>query len=161
MIKFADFTEPQRSAVALEDKLRAVLDEIHPECAKRQISFVWKGIGAGSLVRIDGTQLAYILKNLLSTVLCEAKLGSEIEIDLGQPATLMISFRREGARVASITHYLSGTAAQPSESILPLRVLLAKQLLERNGGRMAIDQTSPDIDIVRMEFTIAEYGKEN
>jgi hypothetical protein len=39
-------------------------------------------------------------------------------------------------------------------------VLLAKQLLERNGGRLAIDQTNPDIDIVRMEFTIAEYGKE-
>jgi len=40
-------------------------------------------------------------------------------------------------------------------STLPLRILLAKQLVERNGGRMVMDQSDSERDILRMEFPVA------
>jgi hypothetical protein len=55
---------------------------------------------------------------------------------------------------------LTGVSGNPNESILPLRLLLAKQLVERNGGRMMVDLADSDRETVRMEFPIGEYGKE-
>jgi hypothetical protein len=57
--------------------------------------------------------------------------------------------------VTSITHYLSGTSSRSDDTILPLRVLLAKQLLERNGGQFTIDQSASDKETIKMEFPIA------
>ncbi|HEY7217613.1 MAG TPA: hypothetical protein VH985_04405, partial [Candidatus Binatia bacterium] len=77
-------------------------------------------------------------------------------IDGSRQGALAIRYLREGARVASITHYLRENAG-PNETILPLRVLLAKHLLERNGGRFGIDPSNADTETVRMEFPVAEH----
>jgi hypothetical protein len=82
-------------------------------------------------------------------------MGSEIEIILSPDGTLAITYLREGARVTSITHYLGGTSSRSDDTILPLRVLLAKQLLERNGGQFTIDQSASDKETIKMEFPIA------
>jgi hypothetical protein len=66
-----------------------------------------------------------------------------------------ISYVREVARVVSISQYLGSSSSRLSESALPLRVLLAKQLVERNGGRMTVDQSESEGDTVKMEFPIA------
>ena len=68
--------------------------------------------------------------------------------------SLTITYLREGARVASIRHYLKDSEAQPHDAMLPLRILLAKHLVERNGGRFAMDQSHPEKDILRLEFPI-------
>ncbi|HET9915490.1 MAG TPA: hypothetical protein VFQ89_00165, partial [Candidatus Binatia bacterium] len=112
-------------------------------------------------IRSDEKHLTYILKNVLLAVLAEAKMGSEIEIDMSQPGTLAITSLREGARMGSVSHYLSDSGLQPEEGLLPLRLLLAKHLLEKNGGRFIADRSDAEKDIVRMEFPIVEYGKEN
>jgi two-component system, NtrC family, response regulator AtoC len=156
MIEFADFAAPRTSKVVIEEKLQSALSELQNECAKRQTRFEWKGNGGRHEVQSDESQLSYILKNMLLASLSQARMGSEIEIDLSQIGTLAITYRREGARVTSITRYLDGTASRPDESILPLRVLLAKQLLERNGGQFVIDQSDSDKETMRMEFPIAE-----
>ena len=161
MIEFADFKQPRQSAVALAEKTQTVLGEIHSQCAKRQTRFDWKKNGHAEQIRSDEKQLAYILKNVFISVLAEAKMGSEIEIDLRQPGALAITSTREGARMGSVSHYLSDRNVQPEESLLPLRVLLAKHLLEKNGGRFTADQSDTEKDIVRLEFPIVEYGKEN
>jgi len=161
MIEFADFKQPRQSAVALEEKTRTVLSEIHSQCAKRQNRFDWKKNGHTGQIRSDERHLAYILKNVLLAVLAEAKMGSEIEIDLRQPGALAITSQREGARVGSVAHYLNDRSIQAEENLLPLRVLLAKHLVEKNGGRLIADWSDAEKDIVRMEFPIVEYGKEN
>ena len=91
---------------------------------------------------------------MLLTVLSHAKLGSEIVVDFAEKGSITIAYLREGARVTSITHYLTDSAAQPNGGILPLRILLAQQLVERNGGRFAMDQSDPEKDIFRLEFPI-------
>ena len=88
-------------------------------------------------------------------------MGSEIEIDVSHPGALAITSLREGARMGSVSRYLSDTGLRPEDGILPLRLLLAKHLLEKNGGRFIADRSDAEKDTVRMEFPIVEYGKEN
>jgi DNA-binding NtrC family response regulator len=155
MIEFADFAAPRTTKVSLDEKLQSVLSELQNESAKRQTRFEWKANGGRHEVQSDESQLSYILKNVLRASLSQARMGSEIEIILSPAGTLAITYLREGARVTSITHYLGGTSSRPDDSILPLRVLLAKQLLERNGGQFAIDQSASDKETMKMEFPLA------
>ena len=154
MIEFADFAQPKRSKVALGEKLRSVTAEIQNESAKRQTRFAWKGNRAGYVLDTDESQLTYILRNVLLTVVSQAKVGSEIDIDVADSGKITIAYLREAARVASIHHYLSDIEGQSQDGILPLRVLLAKHLVERNGGRFSVDQSDPEKDILRLEFPI-------
>jgi DNA-binding NtrC family response regulator len=161
MLEFADFARPRASRVALSEKLRAVLGEIQSEVAKRQMRFDWKGYLGSDEVRTDEAHLGYILKNVLLVALSEARTGSDIEIDLSMPATLAIRYRREGARVASIAHYMDEQGSRTNEGFLPLRVLLAKHLLERNGGRFAVEASDQEKETLKLEFPLAEHRNEN
>ncbi len=155
MIEYADFAQPKRSSVALGEKLRDIAKEVHNETVKRQIRFEWKGDGAASTVHTDEQQLSYILKNVLGSVLSQAKLGGEITLEIAGDGSIMIAYLREAARLASISQYLTSAGqAHSTEAVLPLRMLLAKQLIERNDGRLVIDQSDPDKDILRLEFPI-------
>jgi DNA-binding NtrC family response regulator len=155
MIEFAAFSQPRLTNVPLEAKLRAVLGDASGECAKRQTSIKWKRNGFGREIRTDEAQLRYVLKNTLLTVLSQAKMGSEIEVDIEKQGCLTISYLREGARLASITHYFNASAPRSDDAVLPLRMLLAKQLVERNGGRMALEGVDGEHDILRLEFPLA------
>jgi signal transduction histidine kinase len=153
MVEFANFPRPWISAVSLEQKLRSALDEIGSECAKRDARFRWKGNGYSREIRVDEAQLRYVLKNVLLAVVAQVKKGSEIEIEVQKQGCLMISFPRELARVVSIAPYLTASKSS-NENILPLRILLAKHVVESNGGRMVIDQSDSERDLVTMEFPI-------
>jgi DNA-binding NtrC family response regulator len=155
MIEFADFAQPRWSKVPLQEKLRSALNEVTHECARRQAQIAWKGNGYSREVRADETQIKYVLKNVLLAVLSQAKMGSEIEINVEKQGCVTISYLREVARVASITHYFDKSSSGPGESVLPLRLLLAKQLVERNGGDMVLDYSDNEKDILKMEFRIA------
>jgi two-component system response regulator FlrC len=155
MIEFAEFAEPRWSKVPLQEKLRSALNEVTDECARRQAQIRWKGNGYSREIKADETQVKYVLKNVLMAVLSQAKMGSEIEINVEQQGCVAISYFREVARVASITHYFDKSSSSPSESVLPLRILLAKQLVERNGGHMTLDYSDTEKDILKIEFLIA------
>lgn len=157
MLEFADFAQPRLTKVGLGERLRTVMTELHGECAKRQARFEWRGNGAAGTIEADESQLGYILKNVLLMALAEARMGSEIEIDVSAPGTLAIRYLRESARMASISHYLSDAASAMEKGILPLRALLAKYLLERNGGQFAIDGSDYEKETLRLEFPIAEH----
>jgi DNA-binding NtrC family response regulator len=155
MIEFAEFSEPRSTQVALREKLRSVLDELASECIRRQAQIRWKGSGYSREIRADETQVRYALKNVLLAVLSQAKMGSEIDIDVEKQGCVVISYVCEGGRVASIAHYFGTSSSPPIEPTLPLRVLLAKQLVERNGGEMTLDRSDADRETLRMEFPIA------
>jgi len=160
MIEFADFAQPRLSTIAFGERLRSVLTELQGECAKRQMRFDCRVNGAAGAVQADEAQLGYILKNVLLMVLSEARMGSEIEIEVPTRGALAIRYQRESARMASISHYLSEAGSGIPDGMLPLRLLLAKVLLERNGGRLAIDSSDSEKETLRMEFPIAEHGSE-
>src|SRR5262245_24066194 len=155
MIEFADFTQPHWSKVALLEKLRSALSEITNDFARRQTQIMWKENGHSREITADETQLKYVLKNVLLAVVSEAKMGSKIEIDVEKQGSIAISYLREIGRVASITHYFDRSSSGPSETVLPLRILLAKQLVERNRGNMTLDYSDTEKDLLKMEFLIA------
>jgi DNA-binding NtrC family response regulator len=155
MIEFADFAQPRWSKVPLQEKLRSVLNEVTHECARRQLQLRWRGNGYSREIKADEAQVKYVLKNVLLAVLSQTKIASVIEINVEKQGCIIISYVREVPRVASITHYFAKAPAGPSESVLPLRILLAKHLVERNRGVMTLDYTDAEKDILRMEFPIA------
>ena len=155
MIEFADFSQPRKITIPLEEQLRLILAEINEECAERQVRLGWKENTSGAKIMADEAQVKYVLKNALLAVLFHAKTGSEIEIGVEKPARVTISYLREGGRVASVAHFLSAPAAEAEESILPLRMLLAKHLLERNGGWIKMNHAEGDRETLEMEFPIA------
>ena len=153
MVEFADFSAPRFCAVSFEQKLRSALDEVASECANRDVRFRWKGNGYSREIRVDEEQLKYVLKNVLVTILAQVKKGSEIEIEVQKHGSLIISFSREVERVASIAPYLTASKGS-DQNTFPLRILLSKHLVERNGGRMMIDQSDREKDLVTMEFSL-------
>lgn len=153
MIEFADFSPPRSSRLLLEDRLRSTLEEVRDEFDKKQASIRWKGNGNSYEILADQAHLQYVLKNVLLAVFSQAKIGGEIEIDFEKQGVVAISYVREGARIMPITHYLTEASGEAPIEVLPLRLLLAKQLLERNGGRMLIEHD--ERDIVKMEFALA------
>ena len=155
MIEFADFAQPRWNKLALQEKLRSALNEVTDECARRQAQIAWKGNGYSREIKADETQVKYVLKNVLLAVLSQARLASEIEINVEKQGCVAISYFREVGRVASITHYFDKSSSSQSETVLPLRILLAKQLVERNGGNMILDYTDSEKDLLKMEFLIA------
>ncbi|HEX5605684.1 MAG TPA: histidine kinase dimerization/phospho-acceptor domain-containing protein [Candidatus Binatia bacterium] len=161
MIEFADFSQPQPGDLSLDDKLRAIVVELQAECAKRQTQFAWQENGATHVIRADEAQLAYILRNVLLAMLCETKIGTEIRLQLTSEGVLTISHLRDEPRMASIGRDIENASSRPIESILPLRVLLAKYLLEKNGGRFTREPCDDDRETLRLEFPIAEHGQKN
>jgi signal transduction histidine kinase len=155
MIEFADFNQPRVNRVSLEERLRLAIDEVGGECGKRQASVVWQTNGFKSPILADEDQLDYVLKNVLLAIVSQAKIGSEIDISIRQDGRVDIAYVREGPRMASITQYLGSLTEAAGESILPLRILLAKQLVERNRGKIAVDSTDPAREILTLEFPIA------
>ena len=155
MIEFADFNQPRVNRVSLEERLRLAIDEVGSECGQRQASVVWQTNGFRPPILADEDQLDYVLKNVLLAIVWQAKIGTQINIDIRQDGKVDISYVREGPRMASITQYLGSLTEAAGESILPLRILLAKQLVERNRGTIAVDSTDPEKEILTMEFPIA------
>ena len=160
MIEFAEFGRPRVSRVTLAEKLREILTEIQGESAKRQARFEWRDHGGVQQIETDETHLEYILRNVLLVTLSEARMGSEIELDLSKHGIVAIHYLQEGARVASVSHYFDEQSTSANERALPLRVLLAKHLLERNGGRFTISPSGEN-ETLTLEFPLAEHRNEN
>src|SRR5499433_123978 len=155
MIEFADFAQPRWRKVELQEKLRSALSEVTNECSRRQAQIRWKGNGYSREIKADESQVMYVLKAVLLAVLSQARMGSEIEINVEKQGCVAISYFREAGRVASITHYFDKSSSSRSETVLPLRILLAKQLVERNGGNIILDYSHTEKELLKMEFLIA------
>jgi DNA-binding NtrC family response regulator len=152
--EFAGFDQPRKHSIALKDYLHSTLKAINGDCAKRQVRVGWKGNGQGVKIIADAAQLQYVLKNTLLAVLSQARMGSEIELALGERGSLTISYLREGERIQSLANYLSDATTPAKENILPLRIMLAREIVERSGGRFGMDQTDGDREVVTMEFPV-------
>ena len=154
MTEFAGFDQPRKNSVALKEYLHSTLEAIHDDCAKRQVRVGWKGNGQGVKIMADAAQLEYALKNTMLAVLAQTQMGSEIELALGKRGSLTISYLREGERIRSLANYLSDASAAETENIIPLRIMLAREIVERSGGRFGMDQTEGDREVVTMEFPV-------
>lgn len=154
MTEYAGFDQPRKASTGLIEHLNSTLEAIHHECAKRQVHVGWKGNGPAVEIMADAAHLRYALRNTLLAVVSQAKAGSEIELALAESGALVISYLREGERMQSLGNYFEDGDVPVTKNIVPLRIILAREIVERSGGRFGMDQTDGNRDIVTMEFPI-------
>jgi DNA-binding NtrC family response regulator len=138
LLDFSRFNYPNLEKVTLYDPLRSVLEEIIPEWGQRNAAIRWGRRGETEQVFVDHAQLRYIFKNIVRVALAQVKPKSEIQIEVEKEGRVTMSYVREWSKMTPLSHYISSDT-QLADEPLPLRILLAKKLLERNGGILEVD----------------------
>ena len=54
----------------------------------------------------------------------------------------------------SLGDYFRNGDLPAARNIVPLRIILAREIVERSGGRFCMDQVDDNRDIVTMEFPV-------
>lgn len=155
MLDFSRFTHPTAEKISLYEQLRRVLEDIVPECIKRGATIRWGRKGETGEVFADEAQFRYAFKNVLHTVLAQVKPKGEIQIDVEEEGRVAVSYIPEGGRMSPFTRYLDISSSKVDEEAFPLRILLAKILLERNGGGIKVSQLDGGRVMIRAELPIA------
>lgn len=156
MVEFADFNTPRPSPLKLADQARALVRDINREFSKRQIEIDWQASPQQKNIYVDETHVRYILKNIFLAALTQTKAGTRMKIDLDRPGHLKITYTGEATRVPAVPAHLGpALASDLNGDSLPLRILLARQLAERNHGHLKIDRLEPEQDAIELEFPVA------
>lgn len=155
MLDFSRFTHPAAERIPLDEQLQRVLEEIVPECLKKEATIRWGRKGGAGEVFADEEQFRYAFKNVLRTVLAQVKPRGEIQIDVEGEGRVAVSYVPEGGRMSPFTQYLDISSSQAEEEIFPLRIILAKALLERNGGGIKVSQLDGGKVLIRAELPVA------
>ncbi len=137
VLDFSRFNHPSLEKVTLYDPLRSVIEEIIPEWGKRNAAIRWRRRGETEQVFADHAQLRYIFRNIVRVALAQVKPKSEIQIKVEKEGRVTMSYVREGSKVTPLSHYITSDI-QLADEPLSLRLLLAKKLLERNGGNLEV-----------------------
>jgi signal transduction histidine kinase len=152
VLTFARLTEPHREAVALAPLLDRVLAEVEPELAGRTVR-VRHAPDRAARCAADPEQLSYALRNLFAGVVREVPAREEMTLDAAANGVVTLRFAAGGeaaerlrrlaapADAATATAREASTLADPT--LLPLSFRLARAVLERNGGTLAV---VPDAD---------------
>ncbi|MBI2985812.1 MAG: sigma 54-interacting transcriptional regulator [Deltaproteobacteria bacterium] len=155
MLDFSRFTHPVAERISLYEQLRRVLEEIVPECLKRGATIRWGKKAEGGEVFVDEAQFRYAFKNVLQSVLAQVKPQGEIQIDVEGEGRVAVSYLPEGGRMSALTQYLDSPSSDVEDQGFPLRILLAKILVERNGGGIKINQLDGGKVLIRAELPAA------
>ncbi len=138
LVEFSKLDQPNLQTVDLYGQLQQVLEELIPECVKRDTSIRWGNRGEGLNVVVDQNQFRCAFKNLVRTALGQTKAKEEIRVNVSQEGEVTLSFvQEEGGPV--LHGQQLGTLVETEEESLPLRVLLARDLLERMGGDIEVN----------------------
>lgn len=152
ILDFSRLSLPSVEKVLLYPELRQVTEEILPECIKREATVRWLGKGETEEVMADESHMRYVFKNVFRTVLAEVRPKGEIQVEVEGRGKVAVTYVRERDRMSPITQYLEDSECQKEEEALPLRLLLAKILLRRNGGGMKVDHLDGGKVLIRTEL---------
>jgi DNA-binding NtrC family response regulator len=148
LLEFARFNQPAKERIYLYEQLSRIHDDLLPDSVKDDKNVEWGKRGRTMAVLADKAHFLFAFKNLFLAILSQAKSKNSIQVKVENGGAVVISYLREAAGISSLTRYLGLTAAQGGEEALPLRVLLAKILLERNGGGLRVSY--PDGETVQL-----------
>lgn len=154
LLDFSRFNHPVIEKILLYEQLRRVLEETLPEFSTREATICWGRKGENGEVFADEAQLRYAFKNVLWTVLTQVKPKAEIEIDVEGEGRVTVAYVREGGQIGSFTQYLDHSSTTMEEEALPLRILLAKILLERSGGGIQVNYLDGGKVLIRTELPV-------
>jgi len=157
LLDFSRLGQPVQKPVSLLEQLRYVLAGVLPESSQRWINEQLTSIGEDTDVFVDPEHLCYALKSVVRAAQFEAKHRGEVDIHTEGEGTIVISYANEGGRVLPLHQYLqpSPRSSDMDEEGMPLRVILAKALIEKNGGKIKMERDDTGGVQVRVELPLA------
>jgi DNA-binding NtrC family response regulator len=158
LLDFSRFGQPAKEKILIYEQLRRVEEELLPECIKRETALQWGKRGEAAAVFVDKAQFIFAFKSILRAALAQVKPKSEIQMDVEGEGKVAISYLREGAGVGALHEYLGVAKAANGDEAMPLRMLLANTLLERNGGGIKVDYHENGRARIWAELPIVEKG---
>jgi|GEM_PF-553034 DNA-binding NtrC family response regulator len=154
LIAFSHFGAPEKEKVLLYEQLRRVEEELLSELIKRESALQWGQRSEAVAAFVDRAQFIFAFKNILAAVVGQVKAKSEIQVDIDERGGVSIRYAREAPGVGALAEYVGAAAPAQGEEALPLRVLLANILLERNGGAVTIKHFDGQKSLVSAQLPI-------
>jgi len=139
VLTFARLEAPRPAPVALGPVLERVVTEMEPELARRGVRI--RAVGpADAQCAVDPEHLAYALRNLFAGVIREVPAGEELACDTTANGVVTLRFSAGGEAADRLRHLAApgDVASLADPTLLPLAFRLARGVLERNGGGLAV-----------------------
>jgi signal transduction histidine kinase len=143
VVTFARLGEPRHEPVEVGPLLDRLLGEVSPLLRERAVRVRRTGDEAVACSG-DPAQLEYALRNLLAGIVREVPARDEFVVDAARNGVVSLRFsapETTASRLRRLTTDDAGALSDPS--MLPLPFTLARAVLERNGGSLAV-QDEPD-----------------
>ena len=142
LLRYTRFAEPVRAPLVLSEAVAAALDEL----AGGPPLEVEHAPDPAVTVHADREQLTYALANLLRALCGSPPSPLTLAITYRPPATLLVEARGGGADLARRLQRLIGIEAEDGAELLPLGMALARALIERNGGRLVVEERGVNVE---------------
>ena len=161
VLAYARFGAPVREPVAVGPMLDRLLRDAAPELAERAVRV--RRTGSDDVTCLgDPVQLEYGFRNLLAGVFREVPPRDEFAIDTMLNGVAVIAMRFAGGDAAAARLRAMVATDQPDlgdPTMLPLAFTLARAVIERNGGTLAVhedhtDDGRPTTLVVRLPTTM-------
>ena len=139
VLAFARLGAPRRETVEVGPIVARVLADLEPELAGRSVR-VRQAAAPTGRCDVDPEQLAYALRNLFAGVAREVPAREQFALDATANGVVTLRFAA-GAEATGRLRRLAAPGDAPSladPTLLPLAFRLARAVLERNGGTLAV-----------------------
>jgi len=140
MLQFTRFGSPAPQTASVNALLAPCLTALAPTLTERRLILDYRP-PESLLARVDAAQITYAFENLLRVITRELPEGHTLWVH-AVATSPAITFAVSGGHrpLGKLVQFLDHP--DETETALPLGFVFAKTLIERNGGRMEIEQTT-------------------
>jgi len=148
VLDFARLGPPNPGPVVLTALLDRTLETIDDVITSRGARIRREGWQYAPRVVADELHLAYAMHNLLDSVAPEVPRDHELAVRVEDDGTFDLRFTGATGVTAKLQSFLSNDLEIPGPAALPLRFMLARSVIARNGGELEVNAVGPDETVV-------------
>jgi signal transduction histidine kinase len=148
VLDFARLGAPRPTPVALTTVLDQSLETIDDTLSARGARVRREGWEEKPRVVADEQHLGYALRNVLGSIAPELPRDHELAVHIAGNGTIDLSFAGTTGVTAKLQSFLSNGLHVPDPTALPLRFMLARAVIARNGGDLEVHAVGPDETVV-------------
>ncbi len=147
LLQFTRFRSPSPHDVSLNTLLAPCLTDITPVLTERRVLLNYRPPEPAP-VFVDAAQIGYAFENLLRVITRDLAEGETLAVrPFGSAPGVVFEFGSGGRPLATKLVGLLDHAPSDGETPLPLGLVLAQALIERNGGRLEMHTTAETASI--------------